>query len=658
MKKTIGILAHVDAGKTTFSEHILYHTNSIRKCGRVDHKDTFLDNHDIERERGITIFSEQGVFEFNNSTYYIVDTPGHVDFSTEMERSIMIMDYAVILVSAAEGVQGHTKTVWNLLRKYNIPTFFFINKLDRVGADKKSVIGEMKKELAENIFEIDVIMSDSKGHVNFNDELIEFITEQDDELLEQYFDGNYCEEIWKRKFKTLIKECKVFPCFGGCALQDEGIVEFLFGFDELTYTTYDSVVYEKFIGKVFKVRHDDNGTRITFLKCIKGSLNVRDEVTYGKNEEEATTQKISSIRIYNGSKFRTCDKVTSGDIFGVLGLSKASAFDTIGEIREKDTCEMVPTLMSKVIFDKSYNVKDVLGYFKILESEDPSLNVIWNESLKELHVHIMGKIQLEILKEIVSERFNINVEFGPCEILYKETIKKETIGCGHFEPLRHYAEVIIKIEPMERNSGISFETCCHVDDLSINFQKLIKSHIFEREHHGLLTGSSITDIKITLLNGRSHLKHTCGGDFREATYRAIRQGFEKVENILLEPYYKFTIEVFQEHIGRVLTDIQRLHGTFEDPVNNEGKVIIIGKGPVSTFMDYTMEIAAFTRGKGIVNLVYDGYDLCHNSDEVIKRRDYNKNADIEYTSNSVFCSHGSGYIVEWQDSDQKMHCFK
>ncbi len=432
MKKTIGILAHVDAGKTTFSEHILYHTNSIRKCGRVDHKDTFLDNHDIERERGITIFSEQGVFEFNNSTYYIVDTPGHVDFSTEMERSIMIMDYAVILVSAAEGVQGHTKTVWNLLRKYNIPTFFFINKLDRVGADKKRVIGEMKKELAENIFEIDVIMSDSKGHVNFNDELIEFITEQDDELLEQYFDGNYCEEIWKRKFKTLIKECKVFPCFGGCALQDEGIVEFLFGFDELTYTTYDCVENENFIGKVFKVRHDDNGTRITFLKCIKGSLNVRDEVTYGKNEEEATTQKISSIRIYNGSKFRTCDKVTSGDIFGVLGLSKASAFDTIGEIREKDTCEMVPTLMSKVIFDKSYNVKDVLGYFKILESEDPSLNVIWNESLKELHVHIMGKIQLEILKEIVSERFNINVEFGPCEILYKETIKKENKGIMEF----------------------------------------------------------------------------------------------------------------------------------------------------------------------------------------------------------------------------------
>lgn len=658
MKKTIGILAHVDAGKTTFSEHILFHTNSIRECGRVDHKNTFFDNHHIERERGITVFSEQGIFEFNNSTYYIIDTPGHVDFSTEMERSIMIMDYAVILVSAAEGVQAHTKTVWNLLRKYKIPTFFFINKLDRIGSDKKKVIGEIKKELTENICEIDVIIKDSNGYVNFNDELVEFISEQDDELLEEYLQGNYCEEVWKKKFNTLIKECKVFPCFGGCALKDEGILEFLYGFDELTYTLYDYFEDEKFMGKVHKVKYDENGTRITFLKCVKGSLRVRDEVTYGRNEEEAVSQKISSIRLYNGIKFRTCDKVKAGDVFAVTGLSKACAFDTIGEIKERDICEMVPTLMSKVVFDKSYNIKEVIGYFKILENEDPSLNVIWNENLKELHVHIMGKIQLEILKEILAERFNINVEFGPCEILYKETIKKETIGCGHFEPLKHYAEVIIKIEPTERNSGVSFETCCHVDDLSINFQKLIKSHILEREHHGLLTGSSITDIKITLLNGRSHIKHTCGGDFREATYRAIRQGFEKVENILLEPYYKFTIEVLQEHIGRVLTDIQRLHGTFEDPINNDEKVIIKGRGPVSRFMDYAMDIVAFTRGRGTINLIYDGYDICHNSEEVIKRRDYNKNADTDYTSNSVFCSHGSGYIVEWQDADEKMHCFK
>ena len=658
MKKTIGVLAHVDAGKTTFSEHILFHTQSIRKCGRVDHKDTFLDSHDIERERGITIFSEQGIFEFNNSTYYLVDTPGHVDFSAEMERAIMIMDYAVILVSAAEGVQGHTKTVWNLLRRYNVPTFFFINKLDRIGADKNRVINEIKKELIEDICPIDVVMENNKGRIIFTDELIEFISEQDDELLEMYLDGDYNEELWKDRFKNLIKECRVFPCFGGCALQDEGIIEFLYGFDELTFTTYEDYKNESFSGKVYKVGHDDNGNRITFIKCTKGKLKVRDEIVYGENEEEAVTEKVSRIRIYNGTKFKACDSVEAGDVFGVTGISKAFAFDTIGEIKEKSICEMVPTLMSKVIFHKTYNVKEVLGYFKILESEDPSLNVIWNESLQELHVHIMGKIQLEVIKEIVKDRFNLSIEFGPCEILYKETINNETMGCGHFEPLRHYAEVILKLEPGERNSGICFESQCHVDDLSINYQKLIRSHIFEREHHGILTGSPVTDIKITLLNGRSHLKHTCGGDFREATYRALRQGLEKAENILLEPYYRFVIEAQSEYMGRIITDIQRLHGTFDDPISNEDKVIIKGRGPVSTFMDYTMEVAAFTKGRGIISSIYDGYDLCHNSDEVIKRRNYKKNGDIEYTSNSVFCSHGSGYIVEWQDADEKMHSLK
>ena len=658
MKKTIGVLAHVDAGKTTFSEHILFHTNSIRKCGRVDHKDTFLDSHNIERERGITIFSDQGIFEFNDSTYYLVDTPGHVDFSTEMERSIMIMDYAVIIISAAEGVQGHTKTVWNLLRKYNIPTFFFINKLDRVGADKNRVISEIKKELTKNVCPVDVIISENIGSIDFNNELIEFISEQDDELLERYFAGNYDEVLWKNKLKELIKKCSIFPCFFGSALQDEGIIEFLYGFDELTFTSYDDYKNDSFIGKVYKVRHDDNGNRITFMKCIQGALNVRDEVIYGQNEDEAFKEKISSIRIYNGTKFRTCDRVEAGDVFGVSGISRASAFESIGEIKEKSTGEMVPTLMSKVIFDKSYNIKEVLEYFKILESEDPSLNVIWNESLQELHVHVMGKIQLEVLKEIVNDRFNICIEFGPCEILYKETIKDETIGCGHFEPLRHYAEVIMKLEPSERNSGISFESSCHVDDLSINFQKLIRSHIFEREHHGILTGSPVTDIKITLLNGRSHLKHTCGGDFREASYRALRQGLEKVNNILLEPYYRFVIEASSEYTGRILTDIQRLYGAFEDPVMCEDKVIIKGRGPVSTFMDYSIEVAAFTRGRGSISFIFDGYDKCHNSEEVIERRNYNKDADIEYTSNSVFCSHGSGYIVDWKDADEKMHCFR
>ncbi|OOM77990.1 TetM/TetW/TetO/TetS family tetracycline resistance ribosomal protection protein [Clostridium sp. BL-8] len=664
MKKTIGILAHVDAGKTTFSEQILYHTNSIRNRGRVDHKDSFLDSHSIERERGITVFSDQGIFEFNNSKYYLVDTPGHIDFSTEMERAIEIMDYAIIVISAVEGVQGHTQTVWNLLRKYNVSTIFFINKLDRVGADKDRVIKEIKKDLTKDICYLE---NDSLGlNNNFSEELIEFISEYDDELLERYLEGNYDFGIWLNTFKILIKEGKVFPCFGGSALKDEGIVEFLNVFDKLSFTKYDEG--KEFSGRVYKIRHDENGNRITFIKALSGTLKIRDEVKYGGELKEEsnlestskyineTCEKISSIRIYNGSKFKPVDIVKAGDLFAISGLSKAVAGDGVGTLKEKTHYEMIPTLMSKVIFDNTCNVREILGYFKILEAEDNALNIIWNEALQEIHVHIMGKIQLEVLKEIVQERFNLSVEFGPCQILYKETIEGETIGCGHFEPLRHYAEVHLKLEPLPRNSGIVFENKCHSDDLTFGNQNLVKTHIFEREHHGLLTGASITDIRVTLLTGRAHNKHTCGGDFREATFRALRQGLEKVKNILLEPYYKFVIEISSEHIGRVLSDIQRLNGIFE-PAEIEGdRARISGRGPVATFMDYSMEVIAFTKGKGSINLMYDGYDVCHNSEEVIQNKGYKKNADIEYTSTSVFCSHGQAYLVPWDEADEAMHC--
>ena len=651
MKKTIGVLAHVDAGKTTFSEQVLYHTNSIRNRGRVDHKDAFLDSHAIERERGITVFSNQGVFELNNSTYYLVDTPGHIDFSTEMERAIGIMDYAIIIVSAVEGVQGHTKTVWRLLRKYNVPSIFFINKLDRVGANKVRVLEEIKKDLTKDICYLDTSLSENHTSINLNDDNIEFISEYDDELLEKYLEGeDYEKELWIEALKKLIKESKIFPCFGGSALQDKGIVEFLNVLDELTYTEYNE--NEKFAGHVYKVRHDENGNRLTFIKALKGTLRVRDEINCGENKKE----KISSIRIYNGSKFKTIESVKAGDLFAVTGITGVVAGDGIGTFKEKTNYEMVPTLMSKVIFEKSCNPREVLGYFRLLEAEDPALNVIWSDSLQELHVHIMGKIQLEVLKEVVEERFNLKIEFGPCKILYKETIAKETLGCGHFEPLRHYAEVHLKIEPLPRNSGIIFENKCHTDHLNVGQQNLIRAHIFEREHHGLLTGSPITDIKVTLLIGRDHNKHTCGGDFREATFRALRQGLEKVDNILLEPYYKFTIEVSSDYIGRVLSDIQRLYGTFDSPETEDDKVIINGRGPVATFMDYSMEVVAFTKGKGSINLMYDGYDICHNSEEIIENIAYNKNADREYTSTSIFCSHGQGFLVEWDKADAAMHC--
>lgn len=669
MKKTIGVLAHVDAGKTTFSEAVLYHTQAIRKRGRVDHKDAFLDSHTIEKERGITVFQDQGIFKFNGSTYYLIDTPGHVDFSTEMERAVGIMDYAVIIISAVEGVQGHTKTVWNLLRKYNVPTIIFVNKIDRTNADADRVLKEIKKELNENAIYIHVKNGLSEvdngniheNNIEFDDELIEYISEHDDELLEKYFEGNYDENLWRKKLKEFVKENKIFPCFKGSALQDEGVVEFLYGLDEMTYTDYEekkNLDNEKFKGYVYKIRYDENGNRVTFVKVLSGNIKVKDEIIYGENEEEKICEKVNALRIYNGSRFNVIDKGECGQLIALLGITKALPGDMLGELKIRNQYEMVPTLISKVIFDKSYNVKEVLRNFKILESEDPALNVTWSEELSEIHVHIMGKIQLEVLKEIVKERFDMDVEFGPCEILYKETITEPVYGYGHFEPLRHYAEVHLKIEPGKRNSGITFENRCHVDNLAPGYQNLVKTHIFEREHHGLLTGSSLTDVKITLLNGRAHLKHTCGGDFREATFRAIRQGLEKTDSVLLEPYYKFEINVTEEHIGRVLGDIQKLSGTFETPENTNGSVKIKGRGPVSTFMDYSMEVIAFTKGKGSITYIYDGYDLCHNTEAVIEKINYNKDADIMYTSNSVFCSHGKGYVVKWQDADEAMHAEK
>lgn len=647
MKKTIGILAHVDAGKTTFSEQVLYHTNAIRNRGRVDHKTSFLDINNIEKERGITIFSDQAIFEINDSTYYLLDTPGHIDFSSEMERTLSILDYAILIISAVEGIQGHTETIWNLLRRYNVPTFFFINKIDRTGADLQKIIEEIKGDLTEDICYINKLS-------DLDEEKIEFISERDDILLEKYLNGDYEEEEWILALKTLIKENKIFPCFSGSALQDEGIENFLNIFNELTITNYNEA--SAFSGRVYKIKHDDNGTRLTFIKALSGSLKVRDELSYGKDDE--IREKVSSIRIYNGSKFSTVDKVVAGDIFAVTGLTMAEAGSGIGELKDFINFNMVPTLMSKVIYDSSYNIKDILRYFRILESEDPALNVNWNEALQEIQVSIMGKIQLEVLKEVVDERFNLKVDFGPCEIMYKETIGNISYGYGHFEPLKHYAEVHLKLEPNNKGEGIIFENKCHADDLTTGHQNLIKTHIFERDHHGLLTGSPITDIKFTLLTGRAHNKHTEGGDFREATFRAIRQGLEKVENILLEPYYKFKIDVDLEYMGRVISDIQRLKGSFNPPDNKLNKVTITGRGPVSTLMDYSEEILTFTKGKGIINLIFDGYDVCHNSEEVIERLGYNKNADIEYSSSSVFCSKGQGFVVPWDKVEEYLHCDK
>lgn len=651
MHKTIGILAHVDAGKTTFAEQILYHTKSIRNRGRVDHKNSFLDNHKIEKERGITVFSEQGTFNYKDSTYYLIDTPGHMDFSSEMERAIQVMDYAVIIISGVEGIQGHTETVWNLLRKHNIPVLFFINKIDRVGANAENVIEDIKLNFTKKVCFIDKPLNSDE----LSPELIEFIAEQDEYLLEKYLEDNYEKDLWLKSMKKLIKKSELFPCFIGSALQNIGIEDFLENLHVLTYTEYNEE--EKFSGRVYKIRYDEQNNRLTYIKALSGSLKVKEEITL-PNIENDFCEKVNEIRIYNGDKYINVDKAEAGQIFAVTGLSSANVGDGIGTLKDKATYNMVPTLKSKVIFDESLNVKDVLRYFKILESEDPSLNIIWDEKFQEIQVYIMGVIQLEVLKNLMEERFNISIDFGPCEILYKETILDTVIGYGHFEPLKHYSEVHLKLELGERNTGITFESLCHTDDLTTGNQNLVKTHIFERDHHGILTGSPITDLKITLLTGRAHNKHTSGGDFREATFRALRQGLEKAKNLLLEPYYSFKMEVPLDYMGRVLSDIQKLKGDFNPPETIHNKAIIKGRGPVATFMNYSVEFISFTKGKGKFNFVFDGYDICHNEKEVIEKISYDKNADIEYTSTSIFCSKGQAFLVKYNEAEEYMHCLK
>lgn len=666
MNKTIGVLAHVDAGKTTFCEQVLYHTNSIRSRGRVDSKNTFLDNHNIERQRGITIFSEQGVFKYNNSKYFIIDTPGHIDFSPDMERSICIMDYAVLIISAVEKIQSYTKTVFRLLKKYKVPTIFFVNKVDREGANVNEVINDIQNSLTTDVIDINENLTLNKNKADINKELIEFIAERDDNLFERYLYDSYEPKLWLENFKEMIKNNKIYPLLKGSALNDIGILELIEKLDFLTYTSYK--YNDKFIGKVYKVKHDENKNRVTYIKALQGKLKVKNEVSY-KYREEIINEKVNTIRIYNSNKFEVVNEVSAGDIFTVSGLTNVNSGDYLVELNadtkyinnlynNQNRFEIMPTLKSKVIFDSSLNIRDVLNALTLLNLEEPALNVLWDEELKEIHIHVMGKIQLEILKEIVRDRSNIEVEFGACEILYKETIKDESIGYGHFEPLGHYAEVHLLIEPGPRNSKISFESKAHVDDISIGNQNLIKTHIFEKEHRGVLAGYNLTDLKITLITGRAHNKHTSGGDFRQATLRALRQGLECCENIILEPYYKFKIEVDLNYIGRVLSDISKMNGQFEPPVISNNVAIVEGRGPVATFMDYSLELRTFSKGSGSISFIYDGYDVCHNSEEVIERKNYDKDADSEYTSNSIFCSKGQAYIIQGRYVKENMHCLK
>ncbi len=644
MYKTIGVLAHVDAGKTTFSEQVLFHTNSIQARGRVDHQDTFLDNHELERKRGITIFAEQGRMNIGDDTYTLIDTPGHVDFSPEMERAIRVMDYAIIIISAVEGVQGHTETVWQLLRKYHVPTFFFINKIDREGANVDAVMTQLRKDCSP-----DVLLIDEPLRADYlSSSMMEWLAERDEELLDAFLNDTLDHVQCLAQLKDMIiNEC-AFPCFTGSALKDEGIQEFIAQLPLLTVTHFEQDA--PFQGEVFKIRHDGH-QRLTFMKAMQGSLHVRDEFTFGE-----TTEKITEIRLYNGSRFETVQQVEAGEIFAVKGLSQATIGDRIGSTTQSQPYELIPTLQAKVQYEGDQHIKEVLQIFRLLEAEEPSLRVVWQEKFQEIHVHIMGVIQLEVLVEVLQERFSLVVSFGEPQILYMETIATTVTGYGHFEPLKHYAEVHVLMEPNRRGTGITFSNACHADDLSVGNQRLVEKHLFEREHHGLLTGFPLTDVHFTLLTGRGHNEHTSGGDFREATFRALRQGLEQAQNVLLEPYYRFKMKASNDFIGRMMTDIQQAAGTFDDPILTETDVVLTGRAPVATLMSYSTTFAAYTNGKGALTLQFDGYDVCHNPEKVIAQIGYDKNADPEYSSSSIFCAKGKGYSVPWHEAQAAMHC--
>lgn len=650
MKKTIGILAHVDAGKTTFSEQLFYHTGLTRALGRVDDRTSMMDSDEIEKQRGITIFSDMGRFTYENDCYYLIDTPGHMDFSTETERAIRILDYAILLISGTSGVQAHTVTLFHLLEKYKIPCFFFINKTDIDTVDLTEVMEQIKKKLTSDC--INYIVSD---------DVCEFVAERDEKCMECYLDGQLDWNRIEDTLKELVKRREAFPIFYGSALKNIGVKQFLKSFSLLTKTDYDKEESKEFLGQVYKIKHDDSNNPITYLKILEGSLSVKDEFIFYDNGIDKR-EKINEIRIYCGSRYQSVNMAAAGDIVAVTGLKTPNCGMCIKKYNDTSTSSasfyMESAIMAKVTILDDTSIFSCAEKIGILEREDPMLSIKIQEGSKDILVHVMGKVQLEVLEQIMNERFGIQIQFEKPIVQYKETIRQPVIGFGHFEPLRHYAEVKLRLEPQERGTGITFLSKCHVDTLALNWQRLIETHIFEKQHKGVLTGSPITDIKIVLENGRSHLKHTEGGDFREATYRAIRQGLEKADSCLLEPFYQFEIFVEEEYVGKVISDIQRLRGSFEGPYQFGNQAVIRGRGPVETFMDYNMELVSFTKGKGSISLLYDGYDICENWEQVVQRIGYDKDSDIENPSSSVFCSKGSGFVVKWDEADAYMHINK
>ena len=627
----VGILAHVDAGKTTLSEGMLYTSGAIRTMGRVDNRDAFLDTYALERERGITIFSKQAVFPLGTTQVTLLDTPGHVDFSPEMERTLQVLDYAILVISGADGVQGHTRTLWNLLRRYEIPTFVFVNKMDQEGTDAKVLLQELKNVLEEGCVDFS-----TKRDAHFYEETA--VCSED--ALEEFLETG---RLKKETLQELFLERQLFPCFFGSALRLEGVKEFVEQMQELIKVP---AYPETFGAKVFKIARDEAGNRLTYLKITGGSLKVKAVIE---------GQKVNQIRIYSGEKYEAVNEVEAGSICAVTGLSDTYPGEGLGAEQGTYLPVLEPVLNYQVIPTEGDDPILLLPKLRELEEEEPQLHIVWEEALQEIHVQLMGEVQLEVLKTLIYERFGVEVEFGQGNILYKETIQNTVEGVGHFEPLRHYAEVHLLLEPGESGSGVQCMSVCSEDLLDRNWQRLILTHLMETEHRGVLTGAPITDIRITLVSGKAHLKHTEGGDFRQAVYRAVRQGLKQADSVLLEPYYEYRLELPSENVGRAMTDIERMHGTFGLPQTEADRTILTGTAPVSTMRDYQKEVHAYTRGNGTLQCTLKGYALCHNTEEVLAATGYDSERDTLHPTSSVFCAHGAGFLVPWYEVKEYMH---
>lgn len=631
----VGLLAHVDAGKTTLSESILYQSGAIRNLGRVDHQDAFLDTDEMERERGITIFSKQAVLTWKDTEITLLDTPGHVDFSAEMERVLQVLDCAVLVISGADGVQGHTETLWKLLTRYGIPVFLFVNKMDQEGTDCGKLLAELKSRFSEGCIDFGRVETGAE-------EVIEEIAVCDEQTMEEYLEKG---SVAAASIRWLVAERKIFPCYFGSALHLQGVEELMNGI--CTYQMQKEYP-AAFGAKVYKIARDGQGNRLTYLKVTGGTLKVKDVI--GENGD-----KVNQIRVYSGEKYELLSEADAGKVCAVTGLAETYPGQGLGAEKDSELPILEPVLTYRIILPDDCNVHTMLRDLKLLEEEEPELHIVWIEKSQEIHVQLMGDVQIEILQRIIKERFGVLVEFGEGSIVYKETIAAPVEGVGHFEPLRHYAEVHLRLEPGERGSGIQFDSECSEDVLDRNWQRLVLTHLEEKEHKGVLTGSVITDMKITLTSGKAHLKHTEGGDFRQATYRAVRQGLKKAESVLLEPYYEFRIELPSENVGRAMTDIQNRFGKFEAPETLGERTILTGIAPVSTFSGYQKDVIAYTGGRGRISLTLKGYDLCHNQEEVVAARGYDSELDLANPTGSVFCAHGAGFVVDWDEVEEYMH---